>query len=97
MPLSTEERGLLEKQIDSALVILPDLVKNMRASKQRMHFKEPDDAAFGYALGYIMASFLPTLTARAFNNTLTLDIMNEAADVMFKRSSEIRSKITESG
>ena len=61
-----------------------------------MHFKEPDDAAFGYVLGCINSAFAPTLTSLFVTGKLTMD-MTHVGEILFRRSADIRNKIIEAG
>lgn len=90
MPLGAEYRGVLERQIDSYISLIPQYVTMFRDKQSEMHVKEPDDAVFGYVLGCIVTSFAPTLIHLAFANKLTPDTMVEVGEILFRRSAEIR-------
>jgi hypothetical protein len=44
MPLSIEERGILDKQIDDAIQNADSVVERFRHIKNMFHFKEENDA-----------------------------------------------------
>lgn len=64
MPLSAEERGLLDKQIDEATKSAPAAVKGFRVLKHKYHFKEVNDAVYGFILGAIVGSFNQWMSGR---------------------------------
>jgi hypothetical protein len=88
---------VLELQVENYLLLVPQHVIMFRDKQSEMHVKEPDDAVFGYVLGCIITSFAPTLTQLAFANKLTLDIMAEVGEILFRRSPEIRNRILDTG
>jgi hypothetical protein len=97
MPLSNEDRGRLEHEIETHISMIPTYLVMFRNYGTKMHFKEPDDAAFGYILGCITTAFTPTLTALFLEKKLTWDMMTEVGDILYKRSADIRNKIVDMG
>jgi hypothetical protein len=97
MPLSNEDRGRLEREIDSYISLIPEYVVMFRKYRSIMHFNEPDDTAFGYVLGCITTAFAPTLTSLFLENRLTMDMVTEVSEILFRRSADIRNKIVDAG
>ena len=97
MPLSVEDRGVLERQVDNFLSLIPQYVEMFSDKQSQLHIKEPNDAVLGFVLGSINTSFAPTLTHLAFTNRLTPDIMTEVSEIVFRRIAEIRDRIFDTG
>jgi hypothetical protein len=62
MPLSIEERGTLDKQIDDTIENANNVVDNFGVLKNKFHFKEENDAAFSFILGVITGTFQSVVT-----------------------------------
>jgi hypothetical protein len=95
MPLSTEERGLLDKQIDEATKTAPAAVKGFRVLKHKYHFKEENDAVYGFILGAIIGSFNQWMSDRS--KEVTDEIDAEIKEILYNRSAEIRDAIFKAG
>jgi hypothetical protein len=95
MPLSAEDRGVLEKQIDDTIENANKVVDQFRLLKSKFHFKEENDAAFGFILGVITGTFNQWLLDQS--KEVSEDTLIEIQKVIFHRSAEIRNKITEAG
>ena len=95
MPLSAEERGLLDKQIDEATKSAPAAVKGFRVLKHKYHFKEVNDAVYGFILGAIVGSFNQWMSDRS--KEVTDEIDAEIKEILFNRSAEIRDAIFKAG
>ena len=52
MPLSVEDRGVLERQVDNFLSLIPQYVEMFRDKQSQLHIKEPNDAVLGFVLGF---------------------------------------------
>jgi hypothetical protein len=91
MPLSAEKRGVLERQFENYLSLIPQQVTMCRENKAK-----PNDAVLGYMLGSnTTSSFAPTLPNLASANKLTPDIIIEVSEILFRRSGEIRNRIVD--
>jgi hypothetical protein len=95
MPLSTEYRGMLDKQIDDTIENTHKVVKQFRLLKNMFHFKEENDAAFGFILGVITGTFDQWLLDHS--KEVTEDTNTEIQKVIFNRSAEIRNAIIKAG
>jgi hypothetical protein len=93
MPLSAEERELLDKQIDEATKTAPAAVKGFRVLKHKYHFKEENDAVYGFIL--IIGSFNQWMSDRS--KEVTDEIDAEIKENLYNRSAEIRDAIFEAG
>lgn len=95
MPLSTEERGILDKQIDDAIRNADRVVERFRRIKNMFHFKEENDAAFGFILGVITGTFDQWMLDHS--KEANQDTIIEIQKVILNRSAEIRNAIFKVG
>jgi hypothetical protein len=99
MGLTEGDRGMLEKIIDQQVSTIGKYVKTWRSPEyQKLYqIKDPDDFAYGYAQGSIIAKF-ETYYALVYNKKIpTADEIDEIAEITLKRSREIKEAIFKSG
>jgi hypothetical protein len=71
--LSNEDRGALERAIDSAMEsYVPVWLTYFRGqdNKNRMQYQHAEDVVFGVVWGAVLATFLPTVMPKLLDGTL---------------------------
>jgi len=94
MSLGPEDRGVLEKIIDGAIMEIPTQMLAFRDPRimELMAIKEQNDLIIGMALGYIVGRFLTYFFANHIR-VATFEELLEVYQVVLKRSAELRSAI----
>ena len=99
MGLKGEDRGMLEKIIDQQVSSIGKHVKIWRSPEyQKLYqIKDPDDFAYGHAQGSIITKFETYYGLVYHNKNPTDDEIDEIAEIILKRSREIKEAIFKSG
>lgn len=100
MVLTDEDRGALERAIDTAKSLhVPAWLQYFRDedNKKHMQYQHAEDVVFGVAWGFVLASFLPTLMPKLQLGMLTQDDLNQVMKILHDRGDEIRDAIHKLG
>jgi hypothetical protein len=96
MVLSNEDRGNLERTIDTAMdVYIPIWLPYFRVpeNKNRMQYQRAEDVVFGVVWGAVLTGFLPTIMPKFLIGIYTQADLDQIRGIMFNRGDEIRDRI----
>ena len=96
MGLSEEDRGMLEKIIDTTIKVIPEMMVVARANKKRMLIDAEFDFVYGEAFGRCDGAFTMYYTI-THDKPATPDEMNEVTDLIERRAQELREAIFKTG
>jgi len=97
MSLDVTLRGILERDIDSIIEGIPQLIEVHRKDKiPEMKITTEQDYILGLAHGTIMGSFISTYRAINKDNP-SLQVLQESGSVMYRRTRDILAAIDKAG
>jgi len=96
--IQTTDRGILEQTIDNVIDQIPDMIKTARdpSFKSLLQIKEGNDFVMGLAWGKIYTEFVAYLLASR-GSPYDDEEGNKIAQIIMKRSAEIREAIFNCG
>ena len=99
MALDANDRGNLERSIDSLIKGIPELISRFRDQdvKKFFQYKDENDVVFGMVFGAIIEKFGYYYNITHNTDTPPPDVASEILDVIMRRSSEIREAIFKCG
>ena len=98
MVLDEQDRGYLEKLIDSEIKSVPETMEIARAPRYQKEWQIQSDAdlVLGWTVGVVLKAFSIYYTNRHQEATSTEDL-GQAVDIMIKRVREIKEAIFKCG
>ena len=96
MGLSLEDRGMLEKMIDTTIKVIPEMMVVARANKTKMLIDAEFDFVYGEACGRCDGAFTMYFSI-THDKLATPDERNEVWDIIEKRAQELREAVFKTG
>ena len=97
MSLTANMRGVLENLIDQAIVMTPTFMNIARNNRTpELGIQTIDDYVLGIVQGSIMGAFV-SFYRSTFAQDLPSNLQSEVAQIIFRRTREIRNAIVNAG